>query len=180
MTQLADVGWIARYRPRLRSGGSHEFVYYLTAAGFRLGQRCLGPDGPYINPYARWHPQDVASHHAIAHDLDAHAWLLAYRRAIGERLAGWRGIHESRIEVPTRLREGRHRPIDLHDLKLRGAQRLDGLATDRFAPLVPDAIFELENADTGDQLDVLIEYDRTRRPAKNVGKLMRADALIGG
>src|SRR2546423_10106929 len=29
LMQLVDVGWLARYRPRLlAAGGSHEFVYY--------------------------------------------------------------------------------------------------------------------------------------------------------
>ena len=113
MTQLSDVGWIARSRPRLTpGGGSHEFIYHLTNAGFRLGQRTVGPDGYFINPDARWRAVDVAGYQAVAHDLQAHAWLLAYRRALGERLAGWRGIHESRIEVPTKLHQGRHRPIE--------------------------------------------------------------------
>jgi Replication-relaxation len=179
MKELADVGWIARYRPRRTArGGSYQYVYYLTASGFRLGQRALGPDGPYISPDARWRDLDVLNHNGVVHDLEAHAWILAYRRAARERLAAWLGPREARVEVPTKPKDGRREPITLADVRLPRAQRVDALQADHFTPLVPDATVELRNPETGRELDLLIEFDRTGRAAKNIDKLLRGDALI--
>jgi hypothetical protein len=181
LRRLTAADWVTRFRPRL-SKGKHEWVYELARKGFELGRnyRCL--DGFYIPNEAKWRPRHVSDYRLVQHDLQVKAWAMAYRRLVGEEIADWLGPEQGRIDVPTRYEDRRFKPMTLDHAnhEMSDYTYIRDLRRDTFAPVVPDATLKLDLDEGPRALELLIEFDRTARPAKNVDKLRRYDALITG
>ena len=152
------------------SKGKHEWVYELARKGFELGRnyRCI--DGFYIPKEAKWRPRHVSDYRLVQHDLQVNAWVMAYRRLVGEEIADWLGPEQGRIDVPTRYEDRRFKPMTLDHAnhEMSDYTYIRDLRRDTFAPVVPDATLKLDLDEGPRALELLIELDRTARPAKNV------------
>jgi hypothetical protein len=172
---------VTRFRPRL-SKGKHEWIYQLDRKGFELAKRSWGLDGPYIDSDAKWRPRHVTEYSVVEHDLQLNAWVFAYRGIVGENLIDWLGPEQGRIDVPTTYDRDkrRFRRVDLQDATLAGDSyhHPRALQLDHFGPLFPDATLTLYRNSIGAEVDLLVEFDRTRRATKNVDKLHRYDAFL--
>lgn len=177
LKQLRELGWVRRFRLRV-SGGSHEGGYALTKAGFLAAQRHHGPDGPYIREEAEWKERQPVDHRTVQHLLQMNAWMLVYRRLCGELAIDWRGEHEGRLELPTKMVERRRVPISLEDVRLDRYQRVRDLKARAFGQVWPDATVTLALPESERRFDLLFELDRTNRPNRNFQKFVRYDALI--
>ena len=179
LRRMHDAGWIDRIRPRLERG-SHEWIYLLAREGFRLGQSYVRGAESYIPGEAKWRPRDAVDLDYVWHDLEVNHWMLAYIRLLGERLGDWLGPAEARIEIesaydPSRRRHARltadrvcPRATFAHELQLG----------DELSPVFPDASVMLVGSDADPPCELVVEYDRTGRPTKNVEKFRRYDALL--
>jgi hypothetical protein len=147
-----------------------------------LAKSCWGLDGPYIEPEAKWRARHVTEYSVVEHDLQVNAWVLTYRRLVGENLIDWFGPDQGRIEVAATYepQKRRFRPVDLQDATLAsdGHHHPRGLRLDHFGPLFPDATLTLYCDSIGAEVDLLVELDRTRRATKNLDKLRRYDAFL--
>jgi len=179
LKQLAEAGWLRRFQLR-RPRNGHEHGYVIARHGCLAGQSHRGPDGTYIPTDARWQERSLADYRVLEHLLQTNAWVLAYRARVGEHVVDWRGEHEGRLEVPTKLSEGRRVPVVARDLKLERYMRVRDLRLKDFAPVCPDATVTMEMPAADRSFDLMIELDRTQRPAKNFDKFRRYDALITG
>jgi hypothetical protein len=136
----------------------------LAADGHRLLQRA--GDIPHAE---RFNARSVYDYGHILHEIQLHAWVLAYRRAIGHAFQSWEG--ETNITVPPEAR----RP---------GGVRLDedwspeGLRDNGARPVRPDAVLAIERDDGFIPQPVFIEYDRARRVDKNYDKFRRYDMFL--
>jgi hypothetical protein len=179
LKRLVAAGWLRRFRMRL-AVGAHQPGFVLSRHGFLAGQRHRGPHGSYIPKGVKWEEGRLAHHGALAHLLQTNAWVLAFRRLVGEHAVDWRGEHEGRLEVPTKLVEGRRVPIDVDDLELERYTRARDLRDEQFERVWPDATVTMDMPRHGRTFDLMIELDRTDRPAKNFDKFRRYDAFITG
>jgi hypothetical protein len=181
LLRMTAAGWVTRFRPRL-SKGKHEWIYQLDRKGFELGKRAWGLDGHYIEAEAKWRPRHVTEYSAVEHDLQLNAWVFAYRRLAGENVIEWLGPEQGRIDVPTTYDRDRRRfrRVDLQDATLasRSYDHPRALQLEHFGPLFPDATLTLWCDSIGAEVDLLVEFDRTRRATKNVDKLHRYDAFL--
>jgi hypothetical protein len=181
LLRMTAAGWVTRFRPRL-SKGRHEWVYQLDLKGFDLGKRCWGLDGPYIEAETKWRPRRVTEYSVVEHDLQANAWAMAYRELVGDQVIDWLGPDQGRIEVPTiyEPHKRRFRPIDTEDARYEDDRyrRPRDLRLEHFAPVVPDATLTIYSKASANELDLLVELDRTRRPTKNQYKFHRYDAFL--
>jgi hypothetical protein len=178
LKRLAQAGWIRRFQ--LRRARGHEPGYVLARHGFVAGQRHRGPHGSYIRREARWQEPSFADYRALEHPLQMNAWVLAYRKIVGEHAADWRGEEEGRLELPTKLSEGRRVAIRPEDIRLERYQRVRDLRLKEFGKVWPDATVTMDMPHRGRTFDLMIELDRTKRPTKNFDKFRRYDALITG
>ena len=179
LLRMTAAGWVTRFRPRLWKG-KHEWVYQLARKGFELGRTCRGLDGPYIPSEAKWRPRHVNDYRVVQHDLQVNAWVMAYRRLIGDEVADWLGPEQGRLDVPTRYVDRRFKPMTLEhaQYEMPDNRSIRDLRLASFAPVVPDATLMLELDEGERRFELLVELDRTARPTKNVDKLRRYDALI--
>ena len=72
--------------------GSYPWTYHLGEEGHRLLQHA--GDIPDRQRYKH----DVIDYSRVLHDIQLNAWVLAYRRALGDALLGWDG--ETTIDPP--------------------------------------------------------------------------------
>jgi hypothetical protein len=110
----------------------------------------------------------------VLHDLQVNAWVLAWRRLVGETLLDWHG--ETEIHPPTGLRRDAKDPflrVDRHS-----DRSAENLRDERPRLLRPDAIIEVAADNEGPPLTYLIEFDRTRRVDKNYDKFRRYDCFL--
>jgi hypothetical protein len=177
LKRLVMSGWLRRFRMRL-AVGAHQPGFVLARQGFLAGQGHRGPHGSYIPNGVKWQEGRLAHHGALAHLLQTNAWVLAFRRLVGEHAVDWRGEQEGRLEVPTKLVEGRRVPIDVDDVELERYTRVRDLRDEQFERVWPDATVTMDMPRAGRTFDLMIELDRTDRPAKNFDKFRRYDALI--
>jgi len=163
LRKLFEAGYLDRFRP-LSYRGSYPWTFHLAVGGHHLLKHA-----GVVDPNQRFHHRTVYDYSYVVHDLQLNAWVLAYRRTLGELLTSWEG--ETEIVPPAELRKGRP--------QLGGNWTADGLRDQRPRLLRPDAVLELES-DTDDQADrtIFIEYDRTRRPDKNYEKFRRYDSFL--
>jgi hypothetical protein len=179
LRRMHDAGWIDRLRPRLERG-SHEWIYYLARKGFALGQSYVRGEQPYIPREAKWRPRDVVDLDYVWHDLELNDWMLAYARLLGEGLDDWLGPTEAAVEIESTFDSSLRRHVRL--TADRVARDLLGGSDLQLGkelwPVFPDASVLVADPDGGPPTEVLVEYDRTRRPAKNVEKFRRYDTLL--
>jgi hypothetical protein len=177
LKRLVDAGWIRRFRLR-RPHASNEPGYVLARGGFIAGQSHRGPNGPYIPREAKWHERNLADYRVLEHLLQTNAWVLAFRALVGEHVVDWLGEQEGRLEVPTKLSDGRRVEVGAEDVELERYRRVRDLRAQDFGRVWPDATLAMDMPDAGRTFDLMIELDRTKRPAKNFDKFRRYDALI--
>lgn len=160
---LFDAGYLERFRPITRRG-SFAWTYHLTGEGHRLLQRAA-----IVPARERFTRRSVYDYGHVLHEIQLNAWVLAYRRAIGEAFQSWEG--ETNIAPPPHVRspagvrlDDDWSPEDFHDERAR--------------PVRPDAVLEIERGEGLVSLTVLVEYDRTRRVDKNYDKFRRYDLYL--
>jgi hypothetical protein len=193
---LHDSGFLDRFRP-VRRIGSAEWIYRLSARGWRaLGSQDI------VDGNARYKPTAFTSISYTEHDLQLSALILRIAVAAGgsytDRLIDtmpftWQGPRSGRIawrRPRTRSKEQDWRDdfdLDAHDqLDLDGHDKVERSAAAQLPPgtrlyrcesrsgyLEPDAT--LIGGPGEDRFAVLIEYDRTDRPHKQIDRLRRYD-----
>ena len=165
LLKLFRAGHLDRFRPYAHRGtGSYAWTYYLGEEGHHLLQH--GGDIPDRQRYRR---RPLFDYSRVLHDVQLNAWVLAYRRALGDGLLGWEG--ETSIEPPSGLRRERERFDD--------DWSPEGLHDDRARSVCPDAVVEIAGDEPGASSRLIfVEYDRTRRLDKNYEKFHRYDAFL--
>jgi hypothetical protein len=171
MTQLFEAGLVERFRPQTLRG-SYQWTYCLARDGFRAAQQ-TGQLSTALKYAAR--REQIFDYRYVLHDLRVNEWVLRYRELLGERLLDWAGPDESRFDPP------RQRASDVYASRATQIMRNTGwndcdLADAFFRPIQPDALLDIWRA-KGD-IQVFVEYDRTRRVDKNYDKFRRYEALI--
>lgn len=179
LKRLVDAGWLRRFRLRLAMG-AHQPGYVLARPGFVVGQGHRGPQGPYIPRKASWSERQLGDHGVISHLLQTNAWVMAYRRLLGENALDWRGEREGRLEPPTRMVDGKRVAFGADDLELERYTYVRDLRESEFGRVWPDATLTVDMPHRGRRFDLMIELDRTQRPTKNFDKFRRYDGLITG
>src|SRR4051794_40830271 len=192
LPRLADLGLVERFRIVAAEGGTHPFVYQLTKGGFDYAKSQRGPRGPLIHPEAPWREHKVTDPRYALHNLHAIGWALAFERVAGRFARAWHGPSPplARPRVP-RVKEDREwvnlaprplpPPANMAIHGLRFARDVDE-SRQEFEGLEADALIELAipAGKTTRHVDLFIEMDRTRRPAKNSPKFRRYDHFITG
>jgi hypothetical protein len=179
LVRLVKAGWLDRFRLRTPKG-RHEAGYVLLRAGFTAGKDHQGPDGAYIPREAKWEERQVADFRTLEHRLQTNAWVLCFRRLVGEQVVDWRGEREGRLEPPTKVEDGRRVRIGAGDLRLERYQRVRDLQAAEFGRVWPDATVTMDMPKSGRRFDLMLELDRTTKPTRNFDKFHRYDALLTG
>ena len=164
LLKLFRAGHLDRFRPVARPGtGSYPWTYCLGEAGHQLLQHAD------LIALSRRHRQRLIFDFGhVLHELQLNAWVLAYRRALGNALLDWDG--ETTIEPPPGLRPGE---------RLDDDWSAEGLSDPRPRPVCPDAVLEVAGDDAVSPTRLLlVEYDRTRRLDKNYEKFRRYDTFL--
>lgn len=164
LLKLFRAGYIERFRPVSRAGtGSFPWTYSVGAAGHQLLQHA-----DLIAEKRRYRPRVIYDFGHVLHELQVNAWVLAYRRSLGEDFLDWDG--ETTIDPPHGLRSGE---------RLDDDWSAEGLSDPRARPVCPDAVVEVasDEAAAPPRL-LLVEYDRTRRLDKNYEKFRRYDTFL--
>ena len=179
LRRMHDAGWIDRIRPRL-DRGSHEWIYLLARDGFRLGQGYVRGAESYIPDDAKWRPRDTVDLDYVWHDLEVNDWMLAYTRLLGSHVPDWLGPAEARIEIESAYdpSKRRHVPLTADRVSPQATYANELRLGDELLPVFPDAAMALDDGDTDRFYELMVEYDRTGRPTKNVEKLRRYDTLL--
>jgi hypothetical protein len=169
---LHDRGLIDKFRPAAPAG-SFEWNYRLTTEGWRL---ILEPDtGPEGRPYA---PADIHSIAYVEHDLQVNALVLdiAHRAPAGKGPLldampfTWHGPRFGEIDPrEERAPEGSSRLRVASDQRFFPADSRQGI-------LKPDATMILGGTEPSQA--VLLEFDRTARPHKQLQRLRRYDWFL--
>ena len=167
LLKLFRAGHLDRFRPFARRGtGSYPWTYHLGEEGHRLLQHA----GVIPRPPALQARAPIFDYGHVLHDIQLNAWVLAYRRALGDALLAWDG--ETTIDPPAGLRREqralRRRLVGRRPTRDRRARRSAPTPSSRSpatSPARPAAL-------------ILIEYDRTRRLDKNYDKFHRYDAFL--
>jgi hypothetical protein len=163
LAKLFEAGFLERFRPITRTGGSFPWTYHLGQEGHRL-LRSTGA----IHERARFELRTIYDYRYVLHEVHLNAWVIAWRRLLGDALIEWHG--ETEIEPP---RAPGRAPLRLDD-----DRSVQGLRDDRPRLIRPDAILEIRRRTTDGSRLFFIEYDRTRRLDKNYNKLLRYDAFL--
>lgn len=164
LLKLFRAGYVDRFRPVSRPGtGSFPWTYCLGEAGHQLLQHA-----DLLAENRRYRQRLIYDFGHVLHELQLNAWVLAYRRYLGEDFLEWDG--ETTIEPPHGLRPGE---------RLDDDWSAEGLSDPRARPVCPDAILEVagDDASASPRL-LLVEYDRTRRLDKNYEKFRRYDTFL--
>jgi Replication-relaxation len=173
LKRLHDSGYVDHFRPASAYGRA-EWNYRLTSLGFSaLGEREMVPDEQ------RYTPVPLTSISYAEHDLQLASIVLRIaQEAAGDRqeaLLGqmpfrWLGPHNGHIEIDgdgaTERSPAAQLPPDTHLFP----------AESRTGYLEPDAT--LIGGSGEDRFAVLIEYDRTERPHKQIDRLRRYDRWL--
>jgi len=162
LKRLFLAGYLDRFRPLARRG-SFPWTYQLGREGHRMLQAA-----GLVERGKRFEVREVYDYRYVLHELHLNAWVLAWRRMLGDRLLAWEG--ETQIDPPPGVRKAPHIPSD-EDIVLQG------LKDTHAKSLRPDDLLELETSSGGCR-PFLIEYDRTRRVDKNFEKFRRYDTFL--
>ena len=125
---------------------------------------------PALIPTAqRYTRRTIYDYGHVLHEIQLNAWVLAYRRALGDALLAWDG--ETDIDPPPRPRQ--------EQMRLDDDWSAEGLPTTRAATRPPRRHpRDRRRHDDASSRLILIEYDRTRRIDKNYDKFRRYDAFL--
>jgi Replication-relaxation len=151
LAELSGAGVLARFRPLVKRG-RHQWIYQLARDGFRAAQHREGPDGPYVDPDARWSDQWAVDMRRVQHHLRANGWTLAYRHVLGTAAVDWLGRREARLYPVTETGEA------------------PGVA--------PDAAVLVELDPRAAPLELLVELAREERPIRLAERLRHYDAVL--
>jgi hypothetical protein len=162
LAKLFQAGYLDRFRPYSRRG-SYPWTYQLAAAGHKLLQQTR-----HLDPAARYQPRRLLDYSYVVHDLQLNAWIIAYRKLLGDQLIDWAG--ETPINPPPK----REQPT----LALAQDWIAEGLKDLDPKPVFPDAVLTIERAGGPPPWTLLIEHDRTRRVDKNFDKFRRYDTYL--
>jgi hypothetical protein len=176
---LFHAGLVRRFRPPLsRTAGGAQWVYELDVSG----HRALVEHRPASTP--EWSRSELFAFSYVEHDLELNVLLceLAARAArhVGASGPLWRSA-PFRIQGP---RSGRvdpaveRRPADADPANELPEGHFADFAWDESGVLEPDATLLGIHAGTGKPIAIMIEYDRTRRATKLIGKLGRYDHFL--
>jgi hypothetical protein len=190
---LHDSGYLDRFRP-VRRIGSAEWIYRLSARGWKaLASQDL------LDGNARFKPTAFTSISYTAHDLQLSALILRIAVAAGGSYTDglintmpftWQGPRSGRIawQGPRGRRSDRDWRDELDRDGHKNVERSPSaqlpLGTrlyrceSRSGYLEPDAT--LIGGSGEDRFAVLIEYDRTDRPHKQIDRLRRYDWCANG
>jgi len=197
LCRMRDAGYLERRRVQIsieegrRRGGSTPRLYSLTPAGYRLGQRSPGFYRPVIPRTAGRRRSEARTSMHLHHDLHTVGWWHAFETALGP------GVEVTDVFTPRyedgrfgapRIHTGRgYRAVELRDILLGGGVDIVGIPNDRFAYTIePDLTVRLEvmgwliGKTENLAVDLLVEVDRTRRPARNLDKFRRYDQFLTG
>jgi hypothetical protein len=176
---LHDAGFLERFRPRVaRTDGSHEWIYRLTKRGWHDVVRRT-PTGADV----RFRPSKLTSIAYVEHDLQVSA-LVVHLLLLSCRANGWGHDDGLLTSAPFEVvgpRRGVVEPIRpvAGTVDERGIPQLERVRHELavIGTVVPDAT--LVGTDSfGRRTAVMIEYDRTRRAHKQIGKLRRYDHFL--
>ena len=164
LTRLFEAGYVERFRPQTIRG-SYQWIYCLARDGHRAAQQAGELPAEWKFTARR---EQIFDYRYVIHDLRLNDWVIAYRALAGDRLLGWDGPDDSRLEPPA------IEPYQLDRGTFGGF--VSGLAPGPPRPLAPDGALEL----VGQRglAYVLLEYDRTRRVDKNFDKFRRYDRFL--
>lgn len=175
---LHDVGMVDKLRSRVgRDDGSHEWIYRLTTLGWRtILDAGMAADG---EDYA---PAELTSIADVEHDVQV-AGLVTTLAARAARAAGREGPlidaapfrmlgpHAGTIDPRRETRaDEASAASDLGEQQVYAEDSAPGI-------LKPDATL-LGAMEDGDRTAVMLEYDRTRRASKQLGRLRRYDHFL--
>ncbi len=169
---LHDRGLIDKFRPAAPAG-SYEWNYRLTGEGWRmLSDHGMSADRKLYKP------ADIHSIAYVEHDLQVNALVLdlAYRARAGEGPLldempfAWHGPRRGEIDP----RE-EQRPEKESEARARMLPRFFHGGS-REGVIKPDATLILGGAEP--RQAVLLEYDRTERPHKQIDRLRRYDWFL--
>lgn len=163
LAKLFRAGYLDRFRPITRTGGSFPWTYHLGNEGHRV-LREIG----VLDPRARFVSRPVYDYRYVLHEVHLNSWVITWQRALGPTLVTWDG--ESEFEPPLELRRA--------ELRLDDDRSVEGLRDTRPRLVRPDAVLEVERRDGNGTTFFLIEYDRTRRVDKNFEKFLRYDCFL--
>lgn len=175
---LHDAGMVDKLRPRVgRDDGSHEWIYRLTALGWRtILDAGMAADG---EDYA---PAELTSIAYVEHDVQV-AGLVT---ALAGRAARAAGSEGALIDAgPFQMLGPRSGMVDpRREVRADDASAASDLGerlvhTEASAPgvLKPDATL-VGITDSGERTAVMVEYDRTRRASKQLTRLRRYDHFL--
>jgi len=173
LKRLHDAGYVDHFRPASAYGRA-EWNYRLTSVGFSALRECeMVPDE------RRYTPVPLTSISYAEHDLQLASVVLHIARdaarngneaLIGQMPFRWLGPRSGHIEIDgdgeTERSPAAQLPPDTHLFP----------AGSRTGYLEPDAT--LIGGSGEDQFAVLIEYDRTERPHKQIDRLRRYDRWL--
>ena len=173
LKRLHDAGYVDRFRP-VRKVGSAEWNYRLSSRGWStLKDQGLRPSTAHYTPAA------ITSVSYTEHDLQVAALVLHIaREAARNRTQGligtmpfrWKGPRSGRIQI--------NKPVTAAKSTVATLPRGTRLhpKRSRSGYLEPDATLIAQ--EDGGCWAVLIEYDRTDRPHKQVDRLRRYDRWL--
>jgi hypothetical protein len=178
---LHDAGYLDKLRPRVSaSNASREWIYRLSQRGW--DDIVAHDDGNNHEPYR---PADLTSISYLEHDLQLNA-LLLHIAALAASEHGWEQDGGGLIDhIPFKTLGPRAGVIDpKREVRATNASAAANLGNRRVrheaataGRLEPDATL-LGTDSEGRQTGVMIEYDRTQRPAKQIPKLRRYDHFL--
>ena len=166
LQKLFNAGLLERFRP-VSLRGSYPWTYHLGERGHAMLR-----DSGLCEIGWRYRPRAIHEFGHVLHELQLNAWVLAYRRHVGEAFLSWEG--ETLIE-PERKTPDRQRDAIM---RLPGDETAQGLRDERERPVRPDAVIEISRESGEAPFKVLVEFDRTRRVDKNFEKFRRYDTFL--
>lgn len=197
LCRMRDAGLVERRRVQLsieegrRRGGSTPRLHALTPAGYRLGQRSPGFYRSVIPRTGGRRRSEAKTPMHLHHDLHAIGWWHAFEAVLGPGVdvsdVLTARYEEGRFRAP-RIHTGRGwRAVELRDILLGAGADIAGIPNAPFDYTIePDLTIRLDvmgwliGRTQNLEVDLLVEVDRTRKPAKNLDKFRRYDQFLTG
>jgi len=184
LVEMLDQGWVRRFSLRTGDGGRPRHLYMLSGEGFAAARTQLMLVDPAAPDPAAWREPDVRDPRRVLHDLHAAAWLMTFGRMLPPGMVcGWHGPRASLARPAPPLRTSRgegRRAIRLEEVPLDADRSFAELRDERFGQIRADGMVELALPTVAGvrRIDLFVELDRTRKPARNLDKMAAYDAFI--